>query len=172
MYNINYYENTLRLNSQTAEDICKIRWDFIEQIHAKTVLDYGSGVGWFRAYRPEHVEVDSFDIGPAPQTGICLEKYDVICLWDVLEHLSNFQDISLLLMTCRYAALTVPCLPEGQDISSWKHYKPLEHLHVFTQARVEILFKGFDFHLIKQETPECPPREDITSFLFKANHEG
>ena len=167
-YNLGYYENTLRLNSGSAELICGIRWDFLADIRPRTVLDYGAGVGWFRAWRPEGVEVDSYDVGPSPQTGITRDTYDVLCLWDVLEHLPGFVEIDHLLKSCRHVALTVPCLPAGQDIRTWHHYKPQEHLHIFTEETIEALFDVMGFDLVKKGTPECPPRRDITSFLFES----
>ena len=78
-YDLEYYELTLRLNSATAEQICKVRWDWIEECNPSVVLDYGSGVGWFRAWRPSGIEVYSYDIADCPQTGIKLALYDVVC---------------------------------------------------------------------------------------------
>jgi hypothetical protein len=80
LYNLDYYEEMLRRNSKTAEKITKIRWQFISRISPKLVLDYGSGCGWFRAYRPTEVTVDTYDIGKYPQTGIKHDFYSSIIL--------------------------------------------------------------------------------------------
>lgn len=167
MYNLKYYENMLRLYSKSAEMISKIRWDFVKETDAKLVLDYGSGCGWFRAFAPEGITVDSFDIGLYPQTGINHKEYDLVTFWDVLEHIPNFRSIEPVLNSCKWAALTIPIKPEFVDLKDWKHFKPNEHLHYFTIETLVILFENYGFKLNNSGTPECPPREDVISFLFE-----
>ena len=77
-YDLEYFEKMLRQNSKTAEEISNIRWDWLYELCPKTVLDYGSGCGFFRAFRPRGIEVDTYDIGPYPQTGIRLRLYDIV----------------------------------------------------------------------------------------------
>jgi len=167
MYDLNYYENLLRIHSATAESICKRRWLFLsEHIQdLKKVLDYGSGVGWFRAWAPPGIAVWSYDIGLYPQTGIDLIGYDVTCFWDVLEHIRDFQDIEPILMLSKKVACTVPIIPE-EGLSEWKHFKPGEHLHYFTKDSLVALFDKFGFSPMVENDCECPPRKDVTTFLF------
>jgi len=170
LYNLGYYEIMLRQNSGTAEKINKIRWDFVKEINPKVVLDFGCGVGWFRAWRPEGIEVDTHDIGPFPQTGIVHIEYDLITLWDVFEHLPNFDLIWRLLDKSKYCALSIPVLPKGKRLDTWKHFKPGEHLHYFTEEQLDMLFGRYGFEKIKRGMPECKPagpREDIVSLLYK-----
>lgn len=168
MYDIDYIENMLRMYSKTAEDICRRRWKFVKECHAETVLDYGCGCGWFRCWRPKDVKVDSFDINKsALQTGIRRGTYDVLCFFDVLEHLPNFTAIKDLLMKAKYVAVAVPIKPDDIDLRDWYHFKPDEHLQVFTEETIEAIFDGYGFQLIKKGMPECPPRKDIWSFLFR-----
>ena len=170
-YDLEYHENMLRMYSKTAEDISRIRWEWIAQAQAKTVLDYGAGVGWFRAYRPPGVTVHSFDVNPAaPQTGLELIIYDVTCFWDVLEHVPDFSVIEPVLRLSDYVACSVPILPANQELLTWRHYKPGEHLHYFSIDSLVALFKRYGFDLVKHAQAECPPRVDITSFLFRRNH--
>lgn len=167
MYDINYYENLLRIHSATAEEISKRRWlflsDHLQQLD--NVLDYGSGVGWFRAWRPPGVTVWSYDIGLYPQTGIDIVTYDVICFWDVLEHIRDFKEIEPVLMLGKNVACTVPIIPED-GLRMWKHFKPGEHLHYFTQDSLVALFDKFGFSPLAKDDVECPPRKDVTTFLF------
>jgi len=167
IYNLDYFEGYLRRCSKHAEKISKIRWDFIKEVNPKTVLDYGSGVGWFRAFRPNGVRVDSYDIGNYPQTGILCDKYQILCLWDVLEHIPDFREIEFILKETQYVALTVPIKPPKIKIENWKHFKPNEHLHYFTIESLDALFKRYNFKKIKHGYPECPPREDILSALYQ-----
>lgn len=167
-YNIEYYEKMLREYSANGERIARIRWDFISEIEPRKVLDYGSGVGWFRAWRPPGVEVDSYDIGPEPQTEIRLVMYDVSCFWDVFEHIPDFKTIEPVLSLSKHIALTVPIRPQDKPYATWKHSKPREHVRIFTEAGVDDLMSYYGFSLIKKGMPECPPREDIHSFLYKS----
>ena len=166
IYNLGYYERMLRLNSKTAEYISKVRCEFIMAVYPKTVLDYGSGVGWFRAFRPEGIEVDTYDIGDYPQTGMLREDYDVVCFWDVLEHIPNLAEIEFQLHHTKHIALSIPIKPENIKLEKWKHFKPAEHLHYFTIEMLDALFKPFNFERIKDGYPEVPPRVDVYSALY------
>jgi hypothetical protein len=167
IYDLEYFENMLKKYSKTAERISKIRWQFIADINPVKVLDYGSGVGWFRAFRPGHVIVDSYDIATYPQTGIRNEEYDVVCLWDVLEHIPNFSEIENILKIAKYVAITIPIKPVEIELTEWKHFKPLEHLHYFNKETVNSLLAKYKFKLIKEGKPECPPRQDVWSMLYE-----
>lgn len=166
IYDIEYYENMLRQYSKTAEQVSKIRWDWIRDINPDRVLDYGSGCGWFRAWRPKGVEVDSYDIGDYPQTGIDLIIYNVVCFWDVLEHISDFTEIEPVLALASHVAISLPLLP-NTGITHWKHFKPGEHLNYFTDETWHALFYGYGFEPLKTGQPECPPREGITSMIYR-----
>jgi len=170
MYNLEYYEKMLRQNSGTAEKINKIRWDFVAECNPKIVLDYGSGVGWFRAWRPEGVEVDTYDIATYPQTGQRYIAYDLVCFWDVLEHIPNFGIIFDILKEAKYVALSIPIKPDNVELVTWKHFKPGEHLHYFSEETLDLFFKIYGFIPIKKGYPECPPRQDILSVLYKKDN--
>lgn len=163
-YDLDYYDNMLRMYSATAEPICRIRWDWVSEISPRTVLDYGSGIGWFRAFRPEGVEVDTFDVMPTLQTGLLHSEYDLVTYWDVIEHMPHWNPCWI---PAKHIALTTPILPEGQNPATWKHSKDGEHVIVFTPEHLEVLFSEYDYRLVKHGMPECPPRTDIHSFLFR-----
>ena len=169
-YDLKYYEKMLRQNSKTAEKICNIRWKFVDEVLTKNdnvVLDYGSGVGWFKAFAPDKASVDTHDIGCFPQTGINRHEYDLITFFDVIEHIESFSDIKSIISRTKYVAATIPIVPKDKNLEDWKHFKPYEHLHYFNEKEFISLFKYIGFELIKKGTPECPPRKDVVSFLFK-----
>ena len=168
IYNLDYYENMLRMYSATSEHITKIRWNFVAETKAKYALDFGCGCGWFRAFRPGSIEVDSFDVASVPQTGILRKNYDLVCMWDVLEHIENYTHIlAVLAQKTRYIALTVPIIPEGTKIEKWRHFKPYEHCSYFICSELDALFQSIGFFIVKKGQPECPPRKDIWSFLYE-----
>lgn len=168
-YGLNFFEIMLQQNSATAEDICRRRWNFIAPTKAKRILDYGSGVGWFRAFRPNNdLIVDTYDIANYPQTGINESEYDVICFWDSLEHIPDLDEISWLLARTKFVAITVPIFPINSKklLEQWKHYKPGEHLHYFTLQLLDEFFINYNFERILANQNECPPREDIWSIFY------
>ena len=167
IYDLSYYEKMLREYSDSAHFICKTRWEFVSEINPEVVLDYGSGVGWFRAFRPKGVIVDTYDLGNFPQTGVNQDHYDLLCLWDVLEHIPNFTVLSPVFQKASHVAVSLPVKPEDVKFEDWKHFKPLEHLHYFSVDALVAFFKKFHFKNLRVGTPECPPRLDIVSALFK-----
>jgi hypothetical protein len=168
-YDLDYWEIMLRQNSGTAEQISNIRWEFVKPANASTVLDFGSGVGWFRAFRPRGVTVFTYDIASYPQTSIPEDfvSCDLICLWDVLEHIPDFSVIDRFLVNTKFVAVSLPIVKQDTDFLGWKHFKPQEHLHYFTEEILDALFKKWLFSPIEKGSPECPPRKDILSVLYK-----
>jgi hypothetical protein len=172
-YDESYYYNLLKIHTHSAQYISILRWDFLhEYLHPVSykchpvILDYGCGVGWFKAFASELLIVDTFDIMPVPQTGIIHDKYDMVTMWDVLEHIPDFSDIAHILAKTDYVALTVPIKPDNVVWADYKHFKISEHLHYFTVDLLEAMFDHYGFKLVKQGEPECPPREFIKSFIF------
>jgi len=163
-------------NSEKAKAINAIRWRFIE--HEKLaapqrVLDYGSGAGFFKAFAPETVEVDTYDIAEARiTTGIRHRAYKVVTMWDVLEHITpNQLDhlIEMAINAAEYVAVSVPILPSGQNLFTWKHYKLEEHVNLFTEESLSDIFNDWGFELVKSGYPECACgiRQDIYSAMYK-----
>lgn len=172
LYGQKYYDLMLRQNSKSAETISKIRWDFVSKVSPKVVIDFGCGAGFFRAFAPKDVIVDTYDIFPEiAQTGIRHTKYDLLTMWDVFEHIPHDEMdlLSELLKATKYVALSVPVLPKGTSLFDWKHFKPGEHLYQFTPQSLEDIFRDFGFKKIKDGYPEtkCGIREDIYSVIFQ-----
>ena len=172
-YNEDYYYRLLRIQAKTGEQIARIRWDFVQECNPRVVLDYGCGVSFFKAYAAPDVIVDTYDIMPVIQTGVKHRNYDLVCFWDVLEHVNwkrkPDKKIENILTRTKNAAVAVPVLPKNQNPRTWKHTKPGEHLSRFEKIEEVIwFFEKRKFKCLKIGTPECPPREDIYNFLFEA----
>lgn len=174
-YDTEYYENLLEMYAGSMSKISNIRWKFIAQAESKTILDYGSGNNAFSLFRPNGVVIDSYDIGKIgnasyPQTGIRHEHYDLICLWDVMEHIDwkEEPDEAMLdaISKAKYLAATIPIPPDDIELETWKHYKPGEHLTYFNTGAFIGFIESLGFTLQDHAQPECPPRQDIHSFLF------
>lgn len=179
-YDKKYYDNLKSQHKETAEKINTIRWNFVKDIPFNTVLDYGCGCGELSFYLPcdkKNVIVDSYDIGflngeKYPQTGIMHNEYDLIFFNDVLEHVdwSNNPDEDILRMIekTKFISISVPVWNDlSKNIKEWKHYKPEEHLTYFNTDSIMRFFYLRGFFPVKSGYPECPPREDIFSAVFK-----
>jgi hypothetical protein len=172
-YDVNYYYHLLKIHSGSAEKINNIRWDFVKEINPKLVLDYGCGCGFFKAFAPEGITVDTYDILPVPQTGILHDFYDLITFWDVLEHENwgNLERNPSLVMDSmfdrtNFVALTVPILPPEKEFLTWKHRKPNEHKYYFSIDILNRFFSVRGFIKISSGYPENIMREDIYSALY------
>jgi hypothetical protein len=172
-YDVNYYYNLLKIQTEHAKEINDIRWQFVSQAKFNNrwpvVVDYGCGVGWFAAFKPAFVfndNMDTFDIMPVPQTGIRHEKYDLLTMWDVLEHIPDFTELAPILRNTDFVAISLPIKPDDISWNKWKHFKPGEHLHYYSIDLLQALFNLYGFEIFKNSMPECPPRSDIHSILF------
>jgi len=178
IYNKSYFNNLKKQHKKTAEIINKIRWKFVEEIPFNIVLDYGSGCGELTKYSPkkENLIIDSYDIGRLngelyPQTGINHDRYDLIFFNDVIEHVDweNNPDkkIEKILSLTKYICISLPIWDFNGDILKWKHYKPKEHLTYFSEKSIDHFFEAKGFKEVKKGKPECPPREDILTIIYK-----
>jgi len=174
-YDVDYYYNLLRIHTQTAKDIVDKRYKFIEKnilnkerIPDPTILDFGCGVGFMKVFAPDWVhQIDTFDILPVPTTGITRESYDIIMLYDILEHLKDFTEIQSIVKKCKYVVVTVPMKPDNVTWKDYRHFKPGEHCIYYTHDLLEYTFEWMGFELIANGKPECPPRLHVESFVFK-----
>jgi len=175
-YDLTYYEKMLKINTPTAELINRKRWEWVQECNPKTVLDYGAGCNFLSLFAPPNVVVDSYDIGTIngcryPQTGLRRAAYDLIFINDVLEHIEwqYMPDLKIedALKMATFASVSVPILPEGVYLHTWKHYKENEHLTTFTAQTLIDFFAERGYDCVKNGQPECPPRTDIGSFLFQ-----
>ena len=172
-YNKKYWKLISRDYKKTAKRISRVRWNFVRELKPKVVLDYGAGANFLVKFAPKGVLVDTFDIGdfPIKYTGIRHECYDLVFLCDVLEHIPDFRTLNRIFEKTKYVYISLPILPEGKRLRSWKHFKfdTGEHLHYFTKRSLDLFFEARRFKLIKSGYPEveCGVRTDIYSAVYK-----
>lgn len=150
-YGIKYVEKNYRWSPVT--EVSFLRLGYIASIlkDDSKVLDIGYGDGEFiRALRKCGVDAIGYDVHSdslgVPTVSDLSGKYDVVTLYDALEHVENLETI--LKINTEYFIVTVPnfLLNQSDDqIRNWKHYKPNEHLHYFTEASILALFRRHDF---------------------------
>lgn len=141
-------------------------WDIMKNFHVHSVLEIGCGHGGFLHYCKKQgvqrclgVEVSedtcdfarkTFDLpilcGTFPNVPI-QDTFDFVCSFDVLEHLPN-PELSLQEMSKlgKYVMIQTPCYrKEGK---SFPHFNKEEHLFIFTEESIKILFDNAGLNII------------------------
>jgi hypothetical protein len=87
-------------------------------------------------------------------------------LWDVLEHISDFQP--LLVNVREWLFLSLPIFTDAKHALRSKHFRPDEHCWYFTRDGLVFAMKMCGFVLISESSVETDlGREDIGSFAFR-----
>ena len=146
----------------------------------KSILDIGYGNGDFLKVTEQGIESYGNDISgyPIPKgskfvNNIFDKHYDVICMFDVLEH---FEDISFVKdLSCDYIYISLPWCHNFSDdwFENWKHRRPDEHLWHFNETSITNFFKEMGFELVVHSNVEDIIRKstdnnpNILTCLFK-----
>lgn len=98
------------------------------------------------------------------------ENSTTLLLFDVIEH---FYDPHSFLLTVpqKRIIMTLPIVQEPlfnlEQISSWKHFKPGEHLLYTTEKGIVNIIEDCGWILEYFGYDECPPRKDIASIVIR-----
>lgn len=189
IYDEKYRDDYLqRLNSPTNDPIQKIRWDMVTSWVGEEggqVMDIGCGVGAFMRKCPFGYTIVGQEINPT-----CVEhcnndglkvfnelpsepteeffKLDAVTMFDVLEH---FDDLRILETVKSYLReggmlfITVPNFTEEllSDITSWKHYKPYEHVHLFSEKSIRAICDRYGYEFGESNFDESTIRKPYGS---------
>jgi hypothetical protein len=144
----------------------------------ESILDIGFGNGDFLK-SCEHFAHQKFGFDltykylPAcAKPGKLLDKYEVITMFDSLEH---FNDLNIIFdLNCKYLILSVPnCKKPWDDnwLANWKHLRPNEHLHhmnlcsllSFVQGKYSYICHSFVEDIIRKDNES----ENILTICLK-----
>lgn len=151
LYNREYqhkYERYAKTDLSTQ--IMSVRWSRIGR-HLnghRTLLDYGTADGAFLAseHRDPGLELQGYDVNPySPYSKPILPPkrgFDVLTAFDVIEHLPSPAAFLDKYYPKLLAVLTpsTGTIRNKQDILSWRHYRPGEHLHYYNWSSLAALF--------------------------------
>jgi len=106
-----------------------------------------------------------------PPQEVNLKQYDVVCFFDVLEHLRNYKEVLKKIKVGNAIVVTVPCWNEWDklgNITAWRHYKPSEHV-LYGSANGWIReIEKCGFKLLDHSTQETAMgRLDSHTFAFR-----
>jgi hypothetical protein len=176
-YDKEYFDRYAR-DAQTdlGRALMRARCDFVEQHFRGTLVDVGIGSGAFIAARRARKRTTyGYDVNPTAILWLddqmlwvdpYLVPFDAMTLWDVLEHMPDFQ---LLLANCReWIFLSLPVFRDAEHALRSKHFRPLEHYWYFTRDGLVFAMKACGFGLVSESAVETElGREDIRTYAFK-----
>ena len=138
------------------------------------VCDFGCGYGVNVVNHPNWL---GWDVNP-----LCREllgnkcddrywEYDAVCLFDVLEHLSNPLEFVEKIKPGAHLFVVVPCYDSWGFLNllpEWKHWKPGEHLLYASQLGLVGLLCNAGFEFVSSNCNEkALGRQDVMGFVFR-----
>ena len=176
-YDQEYFDRFAR-DAETPLGLCLMqgRVDFVELHYKGMLVDVGIGCGAFIKRRREHKrETYGYDVNPVGIEWLDAERryvdpyrapLDAVSLWDVLEHIPDFQ--RLLANVRQWVFVSLPIFTDAEHVLRSKHFRPTEHCWHFTQPGLLYAMKLCGFDLVSQSKFETDlGREDIGTFAFK-----
>jgi len=176
-YDQDYFDSFDR-NAQTelGRALMQARFNFVEQHYRGTLIDVGIGSGAFVELRNQRGRSTyGYDVNPAGLAWLeqrmllvdpHLVSFDAVTLWDVLEHIPDFQ--SLLANVREWVFLSLPIFRDAEHALRSKHFKPEEHYWFFSRDGLVFAMDLCGFALVSENTMETDlGREDIGTFAFR-----
>src|SRR5262245_59513311 len=165
-------------HSDLGKALMQARFNFVEQHYRGPLVDVGIGCGAFVELRSNRRrQTYGYDVNPAgiewlEQRKIFVDPhvvtFDAVTLWDVLEHIADFQ--GLLANVLDWVFLSLPIFYSAEHALQSKHFRPNEHYWYFTRDGLIHVMALCGFELISANTMETDlGREDIGTFAFRRN---
>lgn len=176
--------------SETNGPIQECRWNLVK--HFKSyggLLDIGCGTGSFLRAAPRGFTCLGCDINmhcvdycnahriEAVGPDIPLEnEFDVVTMFDVIEHYSNFDvidDIKCILKDDGYLIFCTPNFKPNMldNIEEWRHYRPAgEHVFCLSEKSILTLAKIHNFQVVDinfEESKIRLPEKNIATYVLK-----
>ena len=176
-YDQDYFDNFDR-NARTdlGRALMQARCNFVERHYRGALIDVGIGSGAFVELRRACGRTTyGYDINPVAiawlvERALLVDPYlvafDAVTLWDVLEHIPDFQ--ALLTNVNEWLFLSLPIFRDAAHALGSKHFKPDEHCWYFSRDGLVAVMKMCGFALVSESAIETElGREDIGTFAFR-----
>jgi hypothetical protein len=176
-YDKNYFENyKQRSQTEMGHKLHAFRKTYVECFcdPDDKIIDYGTGYGELvvnsnRWFGYDIMEETKQKLGT--QFDDSVENYEAVCLFDVLEHICN--PTNLLTRVKDKLFVTIPLFQNWNNllsITSWRHWKPGEHLFYASPTGFEQFVNSSGFKTIdKNEIESSLGRLDIFTYYFRRN---
>lgn len=163
-YDLKYrQEYERRCASDLGRKINEGRWALVSKyLSGKDwVLDYGCGTGAFIRSSPNGFNVAGYDINPfVPYKDSPWGfRWNGVTAWDVLEHMER-PDTFIRNLETRYLFAIVPDVTDApSDLTRWKHYKPDEHQHLFSERSMRRMLERCGYRVKETDRAEARLRD-------------
>lgn len=190
IYGVDYYIKYVRYHSTTLNaKLQETRWSIVQKYRNEgNLLDIGCSVGSFIEKAPSGFNAEGYDVNK-----FCLihcgcydlvthkklpidKRYDVVTMFDVLEHVPNIEDIVVkikaMLVPKGIWIVTIPNFYHErlESIDKWRHYRPKEHVYCLSENSMKALCQKFDFELLEvnfDESEHRPPKDNLATYIMR-----
>lgn len=155
-----------------GQRLTQARVDLVNRYWDGPLVDVGIGCGAFVEARPE---TRGYDVNPVGvqwllERGLFCNPYtefvQAVSLWDVLEHIPDF-DRLLARVECR-VFVSMPVFSGPCEVLASRHFRPDEHCWYFTSFGFLAVMRGLGWELLEHNEEETRlGREGIASFAFQ-----
>lgn len=165
----------------------------IEDLKEARVLDYGCADGifldWLTSLGANKQNLFGIDLSaemvecavkkgyractPDQQDDLLTHPFDFICLWDVLEHISNpretIAELTEVMRPGTYVLIQTPMLGLLSERlgEQFEHYLPIEHLHLFPRHALLELFESAGFSHVNSKSFGANAPTEIVPHPYK-----
>jgi hypothetical protein len=172
-YDVRYFARYLSYReTPLGKRLTQARVELVDRYWDRPVVDIGIGCGAFVEARPK---TRGYDINPAGvqwllERGLFCNPYSepvqAVTLWDVLEHIPDFDRL-----LARVSARVFVCMPVysgPQEVLVSKHFRPDEHCWYFTSFGFLAVMRSLGWELLEHNEEETRlGRDGIASFAFQ-----
>lgn len=172
-----FLEYQLRSQTDMGFTLNRFRRTYVESFSKGKIIDFGTGYGDL-VVKDTTGRWYGFDILDKTKQRLGKhfdekwENYRNICLFDVLEHLQNPIKFLSKVAPGSRLFISIPLWSGNWDkieeIESWKHWKPNQHILYASPKGFEAFMDECGFDIIDKNTIETSlGREDIFTFVFE-----
>ena len=159
-------------NTDLGQRLTQARVELVERYWTGALVDVGIGCGAFVDARPN---TRGYDVNPVGvhwlrEKGLWCDPYreavQAVSLWDVLEHIPDFD--RLLARVSHRVFVCMPVYWGPQEVLQSKHMRPDEHCWYFTACGFLKVMRSLGWELLEHNEEESRlGRDGIASFAFK-----
>src|SRR5215831_12714731 len=158
------YFNRFNQNARTdiGRALMQARFNFVENHYRGPLIDIGIGSGAFVELRSNRGRATyGYDVNPAGVEWLenrklfvdpYLVRFEAVTLWDVLEHLPDFQP--LLDNVNDWVFLSLPIFENAEHVLTSKHLRTAEHYWYFTRHGLIYAMGMCGFALVSESNVE------------------
>ena len=172
-YDAHYFAKYLSYrDTDLGRRITQARVDLVERHWNGPLIDVGIGCGAFVEARPQ---TRGYDINPVGVQWLLerdlfcnpyTEPVQAVALWDVLEHIPDFDRLLARVAACVFVSM--PVYGGACEVLASRHFRPDEHCWYWTSFGFLKVMRQLGWELLEHNEMESRlGRDSIASFAFR-----